>query len=349
MASFFPALESLEEVDEVIAEDIHAATILDATRLPGTPDAGGTARGTDPAWSAPRSWTPIRREWFSDRMNAMAGAVPGSTREVHHWAAAGGDRRRKYLRWSQRAERQAARGNLAGAAIRRARAEYWAPRERAAEAATALREEVHGLVERLQTALGIEGQEPRPWREALLALAHQAPRGLWTVEARLLYDLQKVCVDQGADDLDGRRDAVGAVVGPPADPPRVAQPAAGAGRAAPAAGPAAAASRADLGTPAATACGSAGRATETAEAPAPRELPPQARRRARRSRPAAAEPGGGRLAEEVGRGAARPHRGAGISHFGRGPRRRFAQPSQAARLCRDQSPATSSAATPCCG
>ncbi len=55
---------------------------------------------------------------------------------------------------------------------------------------------MHGLVERLQTALGIEDQEPRPWREALLALAHQTPRGLWTVEARLLYDLQKVCVDQ---------------------------------------------------------------------------------------------------------------------------------------------------------
>ena len=30
----------------------------------------------------------------------------------------------------------------------------------------------------------------------MLALAHQTPRGLWTVEARLLYDLQKVCVDQ---------------------------------------------------------------------------------------------------------------------------------------------------------
>ena len=78
-----------------------------------------------------------------------------------------------------------------------ARAEFWAPRERAAEAATALREEVHGLVDRLQAALGIEDEEPRPWREALLALAHQTPRGLWTVEARLLYDLQKVCADRG--------------------------------------------------------------------------------------------------------------------------------------------------------
>ena len=44
--------------------------------------------------------------------------------------------------------------------------------------------------------MSIEGEEPRPWREAILALAHQTPRGLWTVEARLLYDLQKVCVDQ---------------------------------------------------------------------------------------------------------------------------------------------------------
>ena len=113
------------------------------------------------------------------------------------WARGRQRSEKKYLLWSQRAERQAARGNLAGAAIRRARAEFWAPRERAAEAATALREAVHGLVDRLQAALGIEGAEPRPWREALLALAHQTPRGLWTVEARLLYDLQKVCVDRG--------------------------------------------------------------------------------------------------------------------------------------------------------
>ncbi|MGO9111233.1 MAG: hypothetical protein ACLP9L_18565, partial [Thermoguttaceae bacterium] len=37
MASFFPALESLDKVDQVIARDIDAEQILDATRLPGTP------------------------------------------------------------------------------------------------------------------------------------------------------------------------------------------------------------------------------------------------------------------------------------------------------------------------
>ena len=38
MASFFPALGSLEKVDAVIAQDIDAETLLDATRLPGTPE-----------------------------------------------------------------------------------------------------------------------------------------------------------------------------------------------------------------------------------------------------------------------------------------------------------------------
>ena len=36
---------------------------------------------------------------------------------------------------------------------------------------------------------------PRPVADSLLALVRQTPRGIWTVEARLLYDLQKACVD----------------------------------------------------------------------------------------------------------------------------------------------------------
>ena len=112
------------------------------------------------------------------------GAIPAARRSEH-----------KYANWSRRAVRQSVRGNFAGAAIRRARAERWAPRERAAEAATNLREEIERLVGRLQSALGASDDDPRPWRESLLALAHQTPRGLWTVEARMLYDLQRACID----------------------------------------------------------------------------------------------------------------------------------------------------------
>ena len=186
-ASFFPALESLEKVDEVIAQDIHAETILDVTRLPGTPEPEELREAAREAAEA----------FDADPLERFFDHAEDSRERAAHWGRGRHRSEDKYQLWSQRAERQAARGNLAGAAIRRARAEYWAPREQAAEAATALRKDVHGLVDRLQAALGIEDTEPRPWREALLALAHQTPRGLWTVEARLLYDLQKVCVDQG--------------------------------------------------------------------------------------------------------------------------------------------------------
>ncbi len=187
MASFFPALESLERIDEIIARDIRTEGLLVATRLPGTP-------GPDELREAAR----LAAEAFdADPLALPPGLQEGGSREQAAQGARGRRRsEKKYRSWSQSAARQAARGNLAGAAIRRARAEFQAPRERAAEAASTLRQEVHGLVDRLQAALGIEGEEPRPWREALLALAHQTPRGLWTVEARLLYDLQKVCVDR---------------------------------------------------------------------------------------------------------------------------------------------------------
>ncbi|MEI8374272.1 MAG: hypothetical protein WCJ35_15725 [Planctomycetota bacterium] len=188
IASFFPALESLAKIDEVIAQDIDASNLLEATRLPGTPD---PEELREAARAAAEAFDTDPLGMVSDFREDV-----GSRGQDAHWTRGRQRSEKNYLLWSQRAERQTARGNLAGAAIRRARAEFWAPRERAAEAATALREEVHGLVDRLLTALRIEDDEPRPWREALLALAHQTPRGLWTVEARLLYDLQKVCVDQ---------------------------------------------------------------------------------------------------------------------------------------------------------
>ena len=184
MASFFPALRSLDDVDRVIAQDIDAAELLAATRLPGTPapeELCAAARQAAEALDA----DPFAEE--SSRCDSSAVRFPPRLRR----AAVGAE----VLGLVAGAARQAARGNFAGAAIRRARAEHWVPRERAAEAATNLREEVEHLVDRLQAALDTADDDPRPWRESLLALAHQTPRGLWTVEARLLYDLQKACID----------------------------------------------------------------------------------------------------------------------------------------------------------
>jgi hypothetical protein len=187
LCSFFPALPSLDEVDQVIAQDVDAVALLDATRLPGTPE-------PDELREAAR----LAAEAFDADPLAEVFEYPDEPGEKHapHRIPVGQRSMAKYQNWSQGAVRHTARGNLAGAVARRARAEAWVPREKAAMAATALREEVNHFVERLQAALEIEDDDPRPWRESLLALAHQVPRGLWTVEARLLYDLQKACIDQ---------------------------------------------------------------------------------------------------------------------------------------------------------
>jgi hypothetical protein len=55
------------------------------------------------------------------------------------------------------------------------------------------------LVGRLQAALELHDREAEEWRTTLPALLAPAARGLWPQAARLLYDLQKVCVDYERD------------------------------------------------------------------------------------------------------------------------------------------------------
>jgi hypothetical protein len=81
------------------------------------------------------------------------------------------------------------------AAIYHARAARCAPADFAGRVRSAIRMDLDHLIGRLQAALGLEESSPQAWQESLFALVSQTPRGIWTVEARLLYDLQKVCVD----------------------------------------------------------------------------------------------------------------------------------------------------------
>ena len=69
---------------------------------------------------------------------------------------------RKSRQWSQRAERAATAGNLAGAAIRRAHAAAWAPAKARPAVAAALREDIRRLVARLLAALAAPAEDPRP-------------------------------------------------------------------------------------------------------------------------------------------------------------------------------------------
>ncbi len=51
------------------------------------------------------------------------------------------------------------------------------------------------MIGRLQAALQLSPEGPQPWHDSLRGLVLLSADGYWTSEARLLYDLQKVCVD----------------------------------------------------------------------------------------------------------------------------------------------------------
>jgi hypothetical protein len=170
---YFPGMENPGLIDELLAKDIDARKILQATRPSGAPD--------------PQDRSPLDNQdhWPMEGEEVDFTPLPPVERPSEV----------KYRRLVRRAQRPSALGNVVGAAIWRARAERWAPPELAARAHAAVREDINHLVDRLMSALDIRQRNTQAWADALLALVEQTPRGIWTVEARLLYDLQKACVD----------------------------------------------------------------------------------------------------------------------------------------------------------
>lgn len=88
------------------------------------------------------------------------------------------------------------RGNAVVAAILYRRASRLAPDYVRSEHAERLSHEViDSLVLRLQQALAFDRARCDSWRQALLDLFYHSSRGFWNTNKRILYDLQKVCVD----------------------------------------------------------------------------------------------------------------------------------------------------------
>lgn len=96
------------------------------------------------------------------------------------------------LAWADRA---ANLGNLVRAMRLRLRAARAVGGERADAARAAALAALDQLVERLRAALKLDDDGVSQWRAALMPLFEPASIGIWPVEARLLYDVQKVCLD----------------------------------------------------------------------------------------------------------------------------------------------------------
>jgi hypothetical protein len=165
---YFPGLTDQAATDALLAEDVDAAQVLAHTRPPGAPDPAAVCR---PNGAAPRP-----------RDHADEGPTgPPSEPE--------------YRRLVARADQARAVGNVVRAAILRMQAAGVALPGRERGARNAARAELAVLVDRLRPALGLGDAEVKAWRLVLPGLLGPAARGAWPVEARLLYDLQKVCID----------------------------------------------------------------------------------------------------------------------------------------------------------
>ncbi len=166
LASYFPSLDDIDRAEAIMAEDVDTDAILDMTaELAGD--------------EAPRP---------DLRSAEQAGTRQATPRRVPRLP-------QNYQKLLRDAERAAKRGNDVRAAILHARAAEASDPALATRAAALAAADIRRLAQRLRRALKSEESGPDPWRDLLAALLERSTHGFWNASARLLYDLQKVCLD----------------------------------------------------------------------------------------------------------------------------------------------------------
>jgi hypothetical protein len=169
LRSYFPGIRSFDHIDAVLAADVDADSLFAATRIEGAPD----------------PVPPLEPLTDDTEPPLPAEEAPGTEQPEY----------RRFKRLNQRARKATELGNMVRAAIARTQAVAVAPPKRRDEMRTGARQNLEQLAARLQAAVGLDSQDAVQWRKALNPLLKAAARGVWPVEARLLYDLQKVCID----------------------------------------------------------------------------------------------------------------------------------------------------------
>jgi hypothetical protein len=171
LPQYFPTIRHFGSIDRMLAADVAAGRLFTDTRPEGAPD--------------PVVWLDLpggeaKREARTEEMPPAARTpLTGLQHDL----------------LMRRAENTAALGNVVRAAVLKTRATHVASQEQAAAARAGAQIELDRLVGRLQPALALGDADAAEWRQALAPLLEPAAGGTWPVERRLLYDLQKVCVD----------------------------------------------------------------------------------------------------------------------------------------------------------
>ncbi len=169
---WFPSLAGRNHVDDVLSRDINAAELFRRTMPYGAtiPDVTPhTVRDEASLASTRRDWT------------LGVGVTPSD---------------RAYLRMLRRRDRANERGNTVGAIVCSMQAGQRATSdEKRLSAEEKARADIRYLVERLRRAISFAEDQTDAWQASLWELATNAIHGFWNSEKRLLFDLQKVCLD----------------------------------------------------------------------------------------------------------------------------------------------------------
>jgi hypothetical protein len=172
LAWYFPALQEYEGVVAALARDIDAQALYEATRLPGAN--GPTAAAGEEESEADETAVPVE----PTAVDPLLPSPPA------------------FWRLLARSEKVGSLGNTVKAAILRCKASRLALPDRIQETKVRARAELERLARRLQPVLGLSDDETRQWAAALVPVLEGADQGFRSLESRLLYDLQKVCVEQ---------------------------------------------------------------------------------------------------------------------------------------------------------
>ena len=175
----FPGLGERERIDNLIAEDVDPIELATRTRPEGAAEFDSLPSNT------------------GDHATSSADELDSIDDDVEPTESSEPVRGRARLRILERADVSLRRGNAVRAAILRdASARNADPGSSTSQAdSRAASNALEQLAIRLQAALFFRKGEIASWTEALRPLLKRASRGFWRPEARLLYDLQTVCID----------------------------------------------------------------------------------------------------------------------------------------------------------
>ena len=204
LASYFPSFEEFSRVDKLLAEDVDIEGLFESTRLAGTlnpleatldePDE--TTDDLDHLTGHHSEHVPLHAPDAANAESEMENGFPKLDQQIaRSLKPSKNPNLRTFSRLIRKADREFARGNAVGAALNQMRATQFATPELIHEAVSGALTDIQRLVKRLQEALKFDDHAARSWYTTLVALLEHANQGFWSADKKLLYDLQKVCVD----------------------------------------------------------------------------------------------------------------------------------------------------------